>query len=331
MSRRQLLGLVLRDVSRAFYLTLRVLPRPLREPIGLAYLLARAADTLADTRALPPGDRLRHLLAFRAQVEGPASPEALAVLQEAVRDPTPAEARLLASLPEAFRMLEEDLEDPEPVRRVVVALTRGMELDLRRFPPEESGELAALRTAEDLDHYTYSVAGCVGEFWTRICGLPEGLEPLGVRFGKALQLTNILRDLPRDLRMGRCYLPEEHLAQRGLGPEDLLDPACLPRARPVLEHWLATALDHYRAAQQYALAVPRYRLRLRLAVLWPLLMGLATLKRLAASPRWLDPGHRIKVSRPWVYGMVALSLLAAPCDRLLHLWFRRLTPPAGRT
>ena len=48
-----LLGVTLRSVSRSFYLSLAILPRSLREPIGLAYLLARAADTVADTRALP--------------------------------------------------------------------------------------------------------------------------------------------------------------------------------------------------------------------------------------------------------------------------------------
>lgn len=63
--RRRILGELLKSVSRAFYLSLRVLPAGLREPIGLAYLLARAADTVADTRLLPPDERLRHLLAFR--------------------------------------------------------------------------------------------------------------------------------------------------------------------------------------------------------------------------------------------------------------------------
>src|SRR5574337_1299700 len=66
----ELLGTLLKNVSRSFYLTLRVLPRELRIPIGLAYLLARAADTIADTALLPPEDRLDLLLGFRAHVNG---------------------------------------------------------------------------------------------------------------------------------------------------------------------------------------------------------------------------------------------------------------------
>ena len=69
-ARERLLTGVLRGVSRSFYLTLRVLPRELREPVGLAYLLARAADTISDTRLVPPVDRLQHLVAFREQVAG---------------------------------------------------------------------------------------------------------------------------------------------------------------------------------------------------------------------------------------------------------------------
>ena len=67
-SRRLMRG-TLRDVSRSFYLSIRVLPAGLQGPIGLAYLLARAADTIADTALLRPDDRLRLLLLFRAQLE----------------------------------------------------------------------------------------------------------------------------------------------------------------------------------------------------------------------------------------------------------------------
>src|SRR5207245_8995081 len=65
-----LLGNLLRQVSRSFYLSLAVLPRPLREPIGLAYLLARAADTVADTGLIRRADRLDHLETLRRACAG---------------------------------------------------------------------------------------------------------------------------------------------------------------------------------------------------------------------------------------------------------------------
>src|SRR5256712_11186491 len=65
-----LLGDLLRQVSRSFYLSLAILPTALREPIGLAYLLARAADTIADTELVARKDRLAHLETVRRACGG---------------------------------------------------------------------------------------------------------------------------------------------------------------------------------------------------------------------------------------------------------------------
>ncbi len=334
--RQRLLTDLLRGVSRAFYLTLRVLPRGLREPVGLAYLLARAADTIADTRLLLHAERLNHLLAFRGQVEGPATLRALRGIELSLTDKqsTSHERDLLTSLAEAFSLLEALPDDDRTlVRSIVVTLTRGMEMDLTTFPPEGSGEVVALKDANELDRYIYYVAGCVGEFWTAIAmahtpSLKEWdaqrMSDLGVRFGKALQLTNLLRDVPNDLRLGRCYLPDEELSQMGLTPEALLDPSTGSRARPVLLGWLQAALEHYRAAEEYLYAIPRRSLRLRLAVVWPILIGLATLAKLARNEAWLNPTHQSKVSRRWVYRTLALSLPAALSNAMLRAWLSRL-------
>ena len=66
----ELLSGLLRDVSRSFYLTLRVLPGKVRAPIGLAYLLARTTDTIADTELVAPEQRLEALQALRERIQG---------------------------------------------------------------------------------------------------------------------------------------------------------------------------------------------------------------------------------------------------------------------
>ncbi|MCH7737541.1 MAG: squalene/phytoene synthase family protein [Chloroflexi bacterium] len=334
--RDRLLKDVLKGVSRSFYLTLRVLPKDLRGPIGLAYLLARTADTIADRRAGLSGVRLEALVALRSQVAGPVDVGVLRELasQSMEGASSPQERALFDSLVDSFALLESlDAADREEVRWVVTTLTDGMEMDLNSFPAEDSGSLAALPTGPDLDRYTYLVAGCVGEFWTKVTAAHEPslkgwdvaeMSQTGVRFGKALQLTNILRDIPRDLRAGRCYLPADELAAAGLSPEDLLDPANEVRAREVLVPWMRTALGHFQAAEEYLLAVPRRSVRLRLACLWPLLLGLATLARLARGGRWLDPDSTVKVSRRWVYRMMLMSLAAICSNTLLRRWIRGL-------
>ena len=334
----RLLKDVLKGVSRSFYLTLRVLPKDLRVPIGLAYLLARTADTLTDRRRLAgfTGVRLDGLVALRSQLAGPADVGVLRDLESEFMDgdSSPEERALFGSLVECFALLESlDATDQEQVRWVVDTLTQGMEMDLTAFTAEDSGGLAALATGADLDRYTYLVAGCAGEFWTKVtvAHTPSlsgwdvaRMSEIGVRFGKALQLTNVLRDIPRDLRAGRCYLPADELAAAGLSPDDLLDPSNEARAREVLVTWMQTALGHFQAAEEYLLAVPRRSVRLRLACLWPLLLGLATLACLARGGRWLDPDSTVKASRRWVYRMMFLSLPAVYSNTLLKFWIKRL-------
>jgi farnesyl-diphosphate farnesyltransferase len=335
-----LLGELLKNVSRSFYLTIRVLPKEIRLPIGLAYLLARAADTIADSQLLPPSSRLELLLGFRTRLnfapadkKGAASSAAtLARIETSVADTQTEiyERKLLQSLQPALEILSAlRPDDWFQVRSVVTTLTQGMEMDLRTFPSEQSGELAALPSLDELELYTYLVAGCVGAFWTRmtVAHTPAlhdwdeaDMSARGISFGKALQYTNVLRDCPKDLRIGRCYLPADRLAAIGLTPKDLLNPETSKSARPLLVQLLRVALGHYRNAQDYVLAIPPQCGRLRLACLWPVLIGLETLKKLAQSDSWLDPNQRIKVPRSFVYRNLALSLPAVGSDRLVRRW-----------
>src|SRR6185436_17378552 len=151
---------------------------------------------------------------------------------------------------------------------------------------------------DDLDQYAYFVAGCVGEFWTRVTmtHVPSLrhwdsvlMEARAIRFGKGLQLTNILRDIAQDLRIGRCYLPRTELAALGVQPQQLLDPDMVGRVRPLLDALLNLTLSHYREGWAYTLAIPRREWRLRLACAWPLLIGLSTLALISRSEQLLDP------------------------------------------
>ncbi|MBI2369737.1 MAG: squalene/phytoene synthase family protein [Deltaproteobacteria bacterium] len=317
-----LLTTILKRVSRSFFLSLAILPRRLRSPMGLAYLLARAADTIADTRLVPRADRRKYLELLRGELRGDAGgrvreiAEALTGAQQ-----NPAERELLARLEEClalFRGLDEG--DRDRVRRLLLTLTQGMLMDLEIFPGEDEGRLAALETRMDLDRYTYFVAGCVGEFWTdmHLAHRPalagwetETMRARGVRFGQGLQMTNVLRDLARDLRIGRCYLPRDELSALGTTPEALLEPAAITKVRPLLRDLLALTLRHYDEGWAYTLAVPRREWRLRLACAWPLLIGLRTLALVARADNLLDPGVTVKISRPAVYAIVLRSAALA--------------------
>ena len=330
-----LFGDILKRVSRTFYLSLNVLPRDVRRPVGLAYLFARAADTIADTRLISREKRLEYLELFRSEVRENES-NRIREVTEALTGPQkiPEERELLARLEECFAVYRAlDSADRERIRDLILTITQGMRMDLTTFPGEEEGQLVALKTRDDLDSYTYYVAGCVGEFWTEMhmahhpslkdWDVAE-MKKRGVRFGKGLQMTNILRDLSKDLRLGRCYLPQEDLETLELAPSDLLDPQAIDRVRPLLHSLLEVTLAHYREGWNYTLAIPRQEVRMRLACAWPLLIGLKTLALVAQSKNLLDPAATVKISRGEVYRLLLRSLTLIGSDRSLTGYYQAL-------
>ncbi len=321
---------LLRQVSRSFYLTLRILPRSIRPQLSLAYLLARAADTIVDTQLVDVRRRREALAQFRNGIgeacagRVPTLPYfgEFAEAQETVAGQgTPAERALLKNPGKLLGSLQRFSNDDRlQIRRVLETITHGQEMDLIRFGAASAAQIAALGSDEDLDLYTYDVAGSVGEFWTQVCRahvfpkipLDNGiLFARAVRFGKGLQLVNILRDLPKDLRQGRCYLPEERLLRHGLKPGDLLDRDAMGRFRPLYHDYLRQAMDHLHAGWQYTLMLPFRYARIRLACAWPILIGVRTLEQLRIA-NILDDQHRIKVSRSGIRRLILRSMLLYP-------------------
>jgi len=155
---------------------------------------------------------------------------------------------------------------------------------------------------------------CQAHLFARLQPAPEFSVENGIRFGKGLQLINILRDIPRDLREGRCYLPAEELRTAGLQPVDLLLASNEPRIRPVYDRWLERAAEHLRVGWAYTNAIPKKMFRLRLASAWPILIGEKTLERLRNGEAF-NPAHRIKISRPEVRNIILRTILYYPMER----------------
>lgn len=313
MNTADLGGPLLKSVSRSFYLTIRILPARIQAPIGLAYLLARASDTIADTAEASEPVRLHHLAAFGKMIRDGAS-EGLPELQREIQPPDPGERELIAKLDRCFAWL---VTLPESDRReiagVLEKIIRGQTLDLQRFPKGDG--VIALQTAAELDEYTYLVAGCVGEFWTRIClaHLPQysrasesELLRLGVNYGKGLQLVNILRDIPADRRAGRCYLPADELRAANSTPTK--------PAREVFDRWHQRAVEHLEDGRRYLAALRPARLRIGCFLPWYL--GVETLRLLNERPP-LETEEKIKVPRSTVRAALLRAPLVAFSNRVM--------------
>ena len=333
-SQNELLGSLLKATSRSFYLTLRVLPGAIRPQIGLAYLLARTADTIADTELVPAEQRIDALKRLRERIQG-TSTAPLNFGELARQQASAAEGILLQKVEDSLALFQALAPKDQPlVRTVLNTITGGQELDLRRFAGASAAKIVALETAAQLDDYTYRVAGCVGEFWTKMCRahlfphrrLNESqLLADGVRFGKGLQLVNILRDLPADLKQGRCYLPLDRLTPAGLIPEVLLSPANEAKFRPLFDSYLDQAESHLAAGWAYTNTLPFGQARVRLACAWPILIGAKTIEKLRAASV-LGLQQRIKINRDEVRGIMVRSTLLYPLPRV----WEKLFSPGGK-
>lgn len=300
---------ILQSVARSFYLTIKFLPRPLRDPISLAYLLARATDTIADTASIAVDVRLTNLLALARVIAGELDFAAIAepLRNFAAQQSDPAERKLIENLSACIAWLEQlEAADRTDIRTVLQTIVKGQELDLRRFG--DPAIAVPLRSAAELDEYTYLVAGCVGEFWTNL-GFrrlppfarrsPDEMKKLGIDYGKGLQLINILRDRSTDEKNGRLYFP----------PSENMN------------SWIERAETQTRAGIEYASALTNWRTRFATAL--PALIGARTIALLrVAGP---ETGTRtIKVPRPEVRRILLKASVATASPRALRALFGRL-------
>ena len=308
---------LLKDTSRSFFVTLEMLPKRIRRQVGLLYLLARVADTIADTKTGSAQQLIDALSQYDSVAQGESNelPEFtdIASLQE-----HDGEARLMRDVEKAVSALSlfED-DDKKLMRECLEIIISGQTLDLQRFgPANETGSISALQTDEELDDYTYRVAGSVGDFWTHMScnhllnqsysngSKGEQLFSLGTRFGKALQMINILRDIPEDLRFGRCYIPLDSLVDIGFEPKDLLDVDNMGKFRPLYDRYLDITDAHLDAAIRYISMLPYTQFRLRAACMLPVLIGQRTVSMLRKE-NVLISDNPVKVSRAEMKELIA--------------------------
>ena len=327
---RELQTAILRSVSRSFYLSIRLLQEQLRDPVALAYLLARMTDTVADTTRISGTVRTETLKMLSNGIQGSASRGVIVSLIASFvpLQENAAERRLLVALPDSLEWLEHvDAADRNDIRVVLEKITCGQMLDLERF--DNPTKIRALQRAADLDEYTYLVAGCVGEFWTRLCfrhvrnfaSLSEAeMLVLGKRYGMALQLINVLRDVGSDLRAGRCYFPEEELAEVGLPAAQILSEP--ERFHPIYKRWTQKAQDELEWGMQYSRAI-RNR-RLRAATVLPALIGARTLALLRDAGT-MALQRKIKVRRDEVRRMILSLTVTFASRKRIDAMFERVS------
>lgn len=296
---------LLKAVSRSFYLSMRFLPKEMREPISLGYLLARFTDTVADTPGIPDEERLSVLDSVRLGIQSGRLRDDLDLSAFQEKLSHEGERHLLAEAAALFEWYDRvDESSRDHLSEVILTIVHGQCWDIEAF---EGDEIAPCRKAADLHRYTYWVAGCVGEFWTKV-----GFSTLGERFsnpdnaaemlvggrelGQGLQLINILRDLHEDIPNGRLYLPREELTAvgwngEGAPPIDVIE--------PVYENWMETCVSFLGQVDAYVSKIENARARVCTRL--PFILGQETAKEMELAGFERVVSEKVKIPRSVVW------------------------------
>jgi farnesyl-diphosphate farnesyltransferase len=329
---------VLPRVSRTFALNIRLLPGDLGDAVRCAYLFCRIADTLEDSPHFTAAERVALLADYRT----------LFPLREGWRARAGAWAAPLAPLAVhgsdhelcartldvfvAFATLKTDWR--QPVEDCLREMTHGMGTFAERRAAAPDGRLQ-LETLAELETYCHYVAGTVGHMLCRLflvsmpgldAGRREPMARLAERFGLAMQLTNIVKDVAEDATRGAIFVPRSVAARHRLDPGQLLEPEHRPAAQATLGELVAHALSALDAALAFTLLIPRRAPRLRLFCLWPIFLAARTLDRVLHDDRVLVPGARVRIMRAEVRRCLASTTLVVWSDAGIRWLYGRSRP-----
>jgi phytoene synthase len=253
-----------RASGSSFYFAMRILPHEQREAMFEIYSFCRAVDDIADNSDAARSWRIDGLAQWRRNIEALYAGQALAQLQALDRSV------------KRFTLRREDF----------LAVIDGMEMD--------AVEDIRAPEVDKLDLYCDRVASAVGRLSVRVFGMNDEDGPLlAHHLGRALQLTNILRDIDEDAAIGRLYLPREALQLAGIASTDPLAVILDSRIATACMFVVERARNHYAKAKEVMARSPRRVVRA------PKIMGEAYRQVLEdlVTRGWTWPRARVHVSR----------------------------------
>lgn len=262
-----------------------LLPKAKRWSMAALYAFCREVDDVSDEESIPVEERRAQLAAWRADVR-------LACERGMPQMPVNQELQpVIARFSLPFGLFDEVIRGVE------------MDLDIKRY-----------ETYEALDLYCYRVASAVGLLSIEIFGYQDpACRDYAVYLGKALQLTNILRDVRADAQRGRIYLPLSELERYHVSPNEILQSQYSERFRALAANVAERARGFYQSARQTLPAIDRRSMiaaELMASVYWNLLCKLEA-RRFAvfdATPTRVGNGAKLLlILRTWM-GLATRSL-----------------------
>ncbi len=322
---------ILKDVSRSLYLSINIFPYPIKSVMGIGYIICRAADTIVDCPNIDSDFKYKTIKLYHNIESAEIRNTLSTILKESSSKIKNSKEKLLmnsmaeifdfySTLPKVYKDLVDEIVD---------GVAHGMEIDILSFPFKDKKTISPLKTETDLEKYCAYIGGAPGVFWAKLYGLTlRGKNTKTLKdfvqtedaksIGEGLQITNILKDMAHDLRMGRCYIPQEDLNSVNLTPELLLDPSNRARLEPIIFKWIVWAVNKLDVSEKFLTAIPKTEFGMRAAMVWPVLWAMDTLSEIVKGNS-LDSASAPKIKRSKVYS----TIMATPPILLSNTAFAR--------
>lgn len=253
MEKSEFYQMHLDQVSRSFAFCIAQLKNPLKEWVGLSYLLFRALDTIEDAPWENPESKKLSFDQFHDCLNGHQQYEWTSLLPSKIPD---IEKKLMKNLP---KLIQDFLELPAPIQQTIKKSLIMMSLGMQQFANQTHQGQIRLKNLKEVNQYCFFVAGLVGELLTDLIGalIPKtSMTPEmyfnSFRFGLFLQKINLLKDQHEDEQQGRFLVPNR-------------------------EELLSSLKQDSEGAIDYILQMPVTQKEYRLFCAWSLFLGLSSL------------------------------------------------------
>ncbi len=330
-----------KKVSRTFALSIKILPPDLRAYTGHAYLICRFLDSLEDAPDLSVSQKREAL---------DVAIETLGSFHNIGKNSTYfTEIASQCRIKKWEKVLLNNSTDlfgcfsvfPENIRKITKKWVTEMAEGMKKYAFGKDKPERRLKTIEELDEYTYYVAGTVGNLLTDMFCMKEYKIPVdkqkimyqnAVQFGKALQLVNIIKDSKVDIMEGRCYIPEELFRKYNSDINSFIDSRDTANIKCIFLELIRYAENYLGYALEYIRAIPVRNWRIRLGCIWPVALAYKTLLWLERNPdEFIRESNTFKINRKDVKKTLRATVLAGFSNKYFNSYIKKnILPKDGK-
>jgi farnesyl-diphosphate farnesyltransferase len=313
---------MVKSVSRTFALSIQTLPKNIRLPVGLSYLLFRVSDCIEDNPDLAFKQKDELLQIWGQVLMNKEEPGVFTtqIIDLDSKDPEVCIAQKADDLIGLLHTFQPELQELIVTHCVNSAL--GMAKWQRLGP--------SIQTEQDLDDYMFHVAGLVGYLMTDIFSFflrsiqkqKSFMLPLARQVGLGLQTVNIIRGIREDYIRGWIFVPESYMNGEGISREQFFLSEFEDKALAVINRLIDKAEKHLKYGLDYISAFPFWLHRVRLSCIWPLFFAIKTLAVSRDNPEVIR--SEVKISRNDVFDIMRSTTLLGWSDFWLQRYYNKL-------